>query len=188
MPYRYKESGLDDVVLHRGYTIRQTPYGETVAIHDVDRVHRKIAAKLAKQPQLTGAELRFLRLEMDKTQAALADQLGTSEQTLCLWERDRKKPIPETAAKLLQIIVDVLLVNHLMKRGAIGKAIKKGLKLGTVAVLTPRSHRARFDDDAVRMPAGVFMPGKDFRKVSAGRTLSRARKKSAASPKRSRKK
>ena len=153
-----QKSGLDDVVLQRGYTIRQTPYGETVAIHDVNRLHRKIAAKLAKQPQLTGAELRFLRLEMDKTQAALADLLGTSEQTLSLWERERKKPIPETAAKLLQVIVDVLLVNHfMMKRGAIGKAIKKGLKLGTVVVL--RSHRARLDDDAVRMPAGVVMRG-----------------------------
>ena len=183
MPYRYKESGLDDVVLQRGYTIRQTPYGETVAIHDVNRLHRKIAAKLAKQPQLTGAELRFLRLEMDKTQAALADLLGTSEQTLSLWERERKKPIPETAAKLLQVIVDVLLVNHfMMKRGAIGKAIKKGLKLGTVVVL--RSHRARLDDDAVRMPAGVVMRGELAE--TARRTMkAAAKKKSGASPKRS---
>jgi hypothetical protein len=81
MPYRYKESGLDNVVLRRGYTIRQTPYGETVVIHDVDRLHRKIAAKLVKQPHLTGAELRFLRLEMDKIEAGLAETLGTSEQT-----------------------------------------------------------------------------------------------------------
>jgi DNA-binding transcriptional regulator YiaG len=140
MPYRYKESGLDNVVLRRGYTIRQTPYGETVAIHDVDGVHRKIAAKLVKQPHLTGAELRFLRLEMDKTQAELAETLGTTEQTLSLWERDRKKPIPDTAAKLLQVIADghFGLTFNLKKRGAIDQAIKKGLRLGTVAVFPPR--------------------------------------------------
>jgi DNA-binding transcriptional regulator YiaG len=110
MPYRYKESGLDDVLLPRSaYTIRKTSYGETVAIHNVDRLHREIATKLVRQSHLTGAALRFLRLEMDQTQAELAETLGTSEQTLSLWERDHNKPMPKTAGQLLRIIAAVRL-------------------------------------------------------------------------------
>jgi DNA-binding transcriptional regulator YiaG len=151
MPYHYKESGLDNVLLQRGYTIRQTPYGETVAIHDVDAVHRAIAAKLVTQPHLTGAELRFLRLEMDQTQAELAETLGTSEQTVSLWERHRKKPIPETAAKLLQVIVDarLMLKRNVIKRAiskaykAAGKLINLSAKLRNLAIIEPDLKRVR---------------------------------------------
>jgi DNA-binding transcriptional regulator YiaG len=85
-------------------------------------LHRKIAKKLVRQPHLTGAELRFLRLEMDQTQAELAKALGTSEQTLSLWERDRNKPMPETANKLLRVVADVHLKLGL--RGFIERIIK----------------------------------------------------------------
>jgi len=105
MPYQYRESGLDNVVLKNGYAIRQTLYGETVAIRNVDALHRVLARALISQAQLTGAELRFLRTELDKTQSELAKLLATSEQTLSLWERARDEPMPETAARLLRLLV-----------------------------------------------------------------------------------
>jgi putative transcriptional regulator len=144
MPYRYKESGLDDVVLPRGaYTVRKTPYGETVAIHDVEGLHRKIATKLISQPQLTGAELRFLRLEMNQTQAKLADELGTSEQTLSLWERDRNKPIPATAAKLLRFIVIDALRDLAVTAHYAGRAAGKGTSRGHLRARTPKAANKR---------------------------------------------
>src|SRR5262249_14369116 len=147
MSYRYKESGLDNVVLPRSaYTIRKTPYGETVAIHDVDRLHRKIAAKLVRQPHLTGAELRFLRLEMDQTQAELAKKLGTSEQTLSLWERDRNKLMPETADKLLRIIADVRLklgLRGFIERAIIKPTAKAAKKRAPATAKKRRSERRR---------------------------------------------
>ena len=106
MAYRYKESGLDDFVLLDGYTIRQTPYGETVSIQNVEGLHKLIARVLIlQQPRVTGAELRFLRSELDKTQAELAELLATSEQTVSLWERARGEAMPETPARLLRLLV-----------------------------------------------------------------------------------
>jgi DNA-binding transcriptional regulator YiaG len=102
--YHYKESGLDDVVLRNGYTIRETPYGETVSIENVDALHQLIGKTIIGQPQINGAELRFLRRELDKTQAELAALLGTSEQAMSLWERNRKGPMPESAARLLRLL------------------------------------------------------------------------------------
>jgi putative transcriptional regulator len=102
--YRYKESGLDDVMLENGYTIRQTPYGETVTIENVDALHRLLGGRIILQREITGAELRFLRREMGKTQAELAALFRMTEQTVSLWERDRTKAIPPLADSLLRLL------------------------------------------------------------------------------------
>jgi putative transcriptional regulator len=55
-------------------------------------LHKAIGRWLISlQKPLNGAELRFVRLEMETTQRDLAAFIGTSEQTLRLWE---KKPLP----------------------------------------------------------------------------------------------
>lgn len=90
--YHYTESGLDNVYLNDGYTIHKTVYGEGVSIEDTDGLHRAIGKWLVEMPKpLNGAEVRFLRLEMDQTQRDLAAFFGTSEQTVRLWERKRNK-------------------------------------------------------------------------------------------------
>jgi putative transcriptional regulator len=104
MPYEYTDSGLDGIVLQNGYTIHKTQYGRGVSITNVERLHREIGSMIIRQLHISGAELRFLRLELDKTQAELAALLGTSEQTVSLWERDRKASMPETAARLLRLL------------------------------------------------------------------------------------
>ena len=53
---------------------------------------------------MTGAELRFLRLEMEATQKDLAGILGTTEQTLRLWEKHRNRAMPGPADRLLRAL------------------------------------------------------------------------------------
>ena len=103
--HRYVESGLDNIYLENGYRIHRTPYGEGISIEDTEGLNRAIGRWLVSRPRsLTGAELRFLRLEMEATQKDLAGILGTSEQTLRLWEKHRKKPMPGPADRLLRAL------------------------------------------------------------------------------------
>ena len=88
--YHYTECDLQNVWLANGYTIRKTPYGRGVSIHDVEGLHRAIGSALARKPRLTGAEFRFLRKELGMSQSALAAMIGTSEQNVSLWERRGK--------------------------------------------------------------------------------------------------
>lgn len=42
LPYRYKESGLDFILLLDGYTVHETPYGTGVSIHNTEALHEAI--------------------------------------------------------------------------------------------------------------------------------------------------
>ena len=100
--YRYTESGLTNVWLADGYTIRKTSYGEGVSIHDMDGLHRALARDLSDKPRLTGTEVRFLRKEMGLSQRGLGELLGVTDQAVSLWER--KGQLPKTADRLLRLI------------------------------------------------------------------------------------
>lgn len=100
--YHYTESGMQNVWLENGYTIRKTKHGKGVSIHDVEGLHRSIGRALARKPHLTGSELRFLRKEMGMSQSALAGLVGTSEQNVSLWERRGR--MPRTADRLMRLI------------------------------------------------------------------------------------
>jgi DNA-binding transcriptional regulator YiaG len=100
--YRYTESGLTNVWLANGYTIRKTKHGEGVSIHDMDGLHRALARALSNKPRLTGTEVRFLRKEMGLSQRGLGELLGVTDQAVSLWER--KGQLPKTADRLLRLI------------------------------------------------------------------------------------
>jgi DNA-binding transcriptional regulator YiaG len=103
--YQYKESGLDNVYLENGYTMHQTPYGEGVSIKNTEGLHKAIGRWLVSVPKpLNGAELRFLRTEMEQTQKHLAGVIGATEQTLRLWEKHRTKTIPGPADRLIRAL------------------------------------------------------------------------------------
>lgn len=91
--YHYRECGLRNVWLANGYDEHDTPYGAGIAIHDVEGLHRAIARGIVnKGGRLTGSELRFLRQEMDLSQAKLAAMLGNEAQTVALWEKRSSQP------------------------------------------------------------------------------------------------
>ncbi len=100
--YHYTEVGLQNVWLANGYHVKKTPYGKAISIENADGLHRAIGRALARKSCLTGAEFRFLRKELDLSQHRLADLLGTTEQTVALWEKRGK--IPKTADRMFRAI------------------------------------------------------------------------------------
>ncbi|MGF6710276.1 putative transcriptional regulator [Luteibacter sp. W1I16] len=103
--YHYLESGLPNIWLKNGYVEQQSPYGKTIAIDDLLGLHRTIALALVEKPRkLNGAEIRFLRTEMELSQSALAGFIGVSAQSIALWEKD-KSGITGPAEKLIRLIV-----------------------------------------------------------------------------------
>jgi len=107
MNYHYTESGLDNIWLENGFTIEAHPnYGELVSIRNVRGLHAAIGRWLIDQPRkLTGAEFRFLRVELDLSQRMCAELLGVSEQAVAKWEKAKDKAVANTAAeRLLRVI------------------------------------------------------------------------------------
>lgn len=99
--YHYVECGLDNVWLSNGFVVKDTPYGEAVAISDVAGLHRAIGKMVAeKSSPLTSAEFRFLRKELGLSQENLAKILDNSSQAVAKWEKGNK--IPRAAERLLR--------------------------------------------------------------------------------------
>ncbi|MFI5021150.1 MAG: helix-turn-helix domain-containing protein [Alphaproteobacteria bacterium] len=101
--YHYTESGLNNVWLKNGYKIVTTPYGKGVAIENVEGLHRSIALQLINnKPRLSGAEFRFLRKELDMSQATLAGIVGKDAQSVARWEK--KGQTPKMADRMLRFV------------------------------------------------------------------------------------
>lgn len=100
--YRYTESGLNNVWLANGYTVVRTPYGKGVQIENVAGLNRSIAMRLVKdKPYLTGAEFRFIRKELDMSQAALAKIIGKDAQSVARWEKGH---VPKFADRMIRFV------------------------------------------------------------------------------------
>lgn len=120
--YHYTESGLPYVYLSNGYRIEDGPFGETLAVEDVDNLHRVIAHWIVEHlDRLRGREVRFLRLEMSRTQAELAAELAVKEQTVSLWERNPEKSIPRTSDRLLRLVCESWLDDDQPISGAFAR-------------------------------------------------------------------
>ena len=100
--YHYTDSGLRNIWLVSGFEVVDTEYGTGVAIHDIAGLHRAIGEALAKKAWLTGAEVRFLRKEMDMSQRALGQLLGNTDQAVAKWEKLGK--VPKTADRMIRLI------------------------------------------------------------------------------------
>lgn len=122
MAYHYTESGLDNVFLENGYTVHKTPYGEGVSIKDTAGLHKLIGRWLINLPKrLNGAELRFLRLEMDMTQRSLAAIIGQDEQAVRRWEKNRTRPINGSADLLLRALYAEYIDGNVKIREAVDR-------------------------------------------------------------------
>ena len=105
--YHYRKCGLDDVYLVNGFERGSSArYGDTVKIHNIDGLHRAIGRYLVREKKdLTGAETRFLRHELNLSQRSLGGLLGKSGQTVARWEKGQGT-IDGAADRLLRLIYE----------------------------------------------------------------------------------
>ena len=102
--YHYTDGGLKNVWLANGYTIKNTPYGEAVAIHNLDGLTRAICLALTeKEGVLSGTEFRYIRQAgMAVSQPVLGHMLGADAQSIARWEKTGK--VPKWADKLVRLV------------------------------------------------------------------------------------
>lgn len=93
--FEYTGSGLDGIFLRNGYTLVESPFGEGVAIDDLEGLHKAIAVDIIRQKTpMTGHQFRFLRKEQDLVQAELAALLRVDTQTIARWEKLGPEAVP----------------------------------------------------------------------------------------------
>ena len=89
-PYQYTASGLSNIYLLNGVSIESTAYGPIVNIENIIGLHHAIGLHIIEKPEpMTGAEFRFLRKQMEFTQAELATVMRTSDQTVANYEKGK---------------------------------------------------------------------------------------------------
>lgn len=95
--YKYASCGLLHVYLRNGFASRETDYGKSTSIEDIQELHRVIGRYIvANSSILSAEEVRFLRTELDLSQSMLAHLLGLDESMIRCWESGYL-PIPRTA-------------------------------------------------------------------------------------------
>jgi putative transcriptional regulator len=140
MAYHYTDSGLDNIWLENGFASHETVYGEGLSIHDSEGLHRAIGEWLIALPKpLNGAELRFIRLEMELTQKALAGILGADEQAVRRWEKARTRAINGSADRLLR----ALYSEYLQGDGSLRKMVDRLASLDEIETVEMRFRETR---------------------------------------------
>ena len=89
-PFHYTASGLDNIFLLNGVTIKKTSYGPMVEIDNLNGLHHAIGLYIIEKSEpMTGAEFRFLRKQMELTQEELARVMKTTDQTVANYEKGK---------------------------------------------------------------------------------------------------
>jgi transcriptional regulator with XRE-family HTH domain len=105
MTYRYTESGLDNVLIEGAQLIADDEGEGTVTLPNVRGLHRAIAAAIVGKPSsLTGRELRFLRTELEMTQAQLARIVHREPLAISRWERGEISEIEPNAEMIVRLL------------------------------------------------------------------------------------
>lgn len=91
--HRFKESGLDNIILHGVKSQRCTKCGEVFYdFGDVNQLNRLIAdTLLRKQGTLTGPEIRFLRTHIGYSSEMFSKMLGYDKTSWSRIENERSK-------------------------------------------------------------------------------------------------
>ncbi len=102
--FHYTGCGLRNIYLRNGYAVEKTAYGRATAIEDVEGLHKAIGLHLVHhKARLSGAEVRFLRKELDMPQALLGQLIGAGETTIRHWESGRGR-ITRPAERMLRLL------------------------------------------------------------------------------------
>ena len=103
---KYKQCGLDNVVLHGVEYFKCEQCGEEYyGFGDQESLHSLIAkALIMKKSVLRGGELKFLRTFLGLSSAILAARVGVTKETISRYEHE-KYPIPKTFDLLMKSLV-----------------------------------------------------------------------------------
>ena len=89
-PLHYKACGLDDVYLVNGFTREVIDGDEYIHIENLKGLWKAIGLHLVtKKKVLAPKELRFLREQMELTQAELGAVLRVTDQSVARWEKGK---------------------------------------------------------------------------------------------------
>jgi DNA-binding transcriptional regulator YiaG len=107
--FHYAASGLDNVYLLNGVTESETSYGTMVHIENINGLHRAIGLHIIeKEGPMEGPEFRFLRKQMELSQAALAKGLSVTDQTIANYEKGKTALGPAEAYIKMRYLLFVL--------------------------------------------------------------------------------
>lgn len=107
-PLHYTACGLDDVYLVSGYEVEKTSEGDGISIKKIDQLHKAIGCYLAKKKKvLSGKELRFLRKQMDLSQAELGALVGLTSQQVARWEKGESE-----ISGAADVVLRLLFIEH----------------------------------------------------------------------------
>jgi putative transcriptional regulator len=132
--YHYTESGLQNVWLTNGYDICEVDGERAVSISDVDELHEVIGRSVAAKFNLNASEIRFLRKELGLSQKRLADLLGSTEQTVSLWERRGR--IPKGYDRLIRLLYLEKIDGNVKVQEIINRLIDLDFRLSEKLILS----------------------------------------------------
>jgi len=129
--YHYQMCGLNNIYLVNGYSEIDYAGEIAVSIHDLTGLHQAITFSLVNNPRhLSGREFRYLRLEMDLSQAALGKLFGVSDQAIAKWEKEQSS-IPQPAELLIRAYAEDKILN---RSGKVAELIERLAEPGQSAV------------------------------------------------------
>lgn len=107
-PLHYTACGLDDVYLVSGYDEVKTSEGDGLSIKKLEQLHMAIGCSLVqKKKVLSGKELRFLRKQLDLSQAELGALVGLTSQQVARWEKGESE-----ISGAADVVLRMLFIEH----------------------------------------------------------------------------
>jgi putative transcriptional regulator len=84
----YTMCGLKNVYLGNGFDIEEdTAYGKLITVEHEDDLQKAIGLHIIEKPEISGPEFRFLRKQMGRTQAEMAELFKVDVQTVANYEK-----------------------------------------------------------------------------------------------------
>ena len=109
--YHYRECGLDNVYLVNGFTVDEEDGEEYVSIDDIHGLHRLIAKQIVdKTTAMTGAEYRFLRIEMNLSQKTIGELFGVDQRNCVSHFKLTRLNVDRAYPRVFLLVVDLLIV------------------------------------------------------------------------------
>lgn len=96
-------AGLSNVYLRNGFTIEDSDGDETISYENLSGLYFEISRAIASTPfTMRAEEFRFMRKQLQMSQAHIAALFDKSDQAIAKWEKGLL-PVPKAESTLLKI-------------------------------------------------------------------------------------